>query len=341
MDKITKMTTQNIILLALFLGVLSFMQITPAHVRAQSTCNVTLTDGPDRDMVSLFQKNTCTIFEAINQFNKSKKRLSLPSTITNGDGAYGLQRLSELVQASGMKISSNPLTSQVITLNDNTYEIRRLYVSTNQTNENRSQELVLSFDKSGRLLDARFALPEHQFDMILNESISLEDDFRRRQIVNFLEQFKTAYNRKDVNYIELQFSDKALIITGTRIQETTQRGNNLKISNTERYQDQYQLIRQSKIEYISNLKNKIFKNNAYVNVDFSGINILQHPDYEDIYWVQVFQKWSSSTYSDMGYLSFMIDFSDENQPLIYVRAWQPEPFSDGTLIDLNMFEIIK
>lgn len=336
------MTTQTRMASILFLlCLLSFLPISPYELRAQSTCTLTLTDGPDRDLVSLFQKHTCIIFDAVNRFEKNKKRLMLPSEITNGDGTYGLQRLSELILATGMKISANQLASQVISLNDNTFEIRRLYVSTNQTNENRTQELVLTFDKSGRLLDARFALPEHQFDMILNEAISLEDDFRRRQIVNFLEQFKTAYNRKDVNYIELQFSDKALIITGTRIQETTQRGNNLKINSSERYQDQYLLIRQSKIEYINNLKNKIFKNNAYVNVDFSGINILQHPDYEDIYWVQVFQKWSSSSYSDMGYLSFMIDFSDENQPLIYVRAWQPEPFSDGTLIDLNMFEIIK
>jgi hypothetical protein len=308
---------------------------------AQSSCTLTLTDGPDRDIVALLQNQTCLILDSINRFDKSRNRLILPNTLTNGDGSYGAQRLTELVKASGMRVASNQLTSQVITLNDNTFEIRRLYVNTSQTNTNRTQELVLTFDKVGRLLDARFALPEHQFDMILNESISLEDDFRRRQIINFLEQFKTAYNRKDVNYIELQFSDKALIITGTRVQESTQRGNNLKINSSERYQDQYQLIRQSKIEYISNLKNKIFKNNAYVNVDFSGINILQHPDYEDIYWVQVFQKWSSSTYSDMGYLSFMIDFSDENQPLIYVRAWQPEPFSDGTLIDLNMFEIIR
>lgn len=318
---------------------LAFWGSTP--ILAQSSCKLTLTDGPDRDIVALLQKQTCLILDSINRFDKSRNRLTLPNTLTNGEGSYGAQRLTELVKASGMRVDSKQLTSQVISLNDNTFEIRRLYVNTNQTDASRTQELVLTFDKTGRLLDARFALPEHQFDMILNESISLEDDFRRRQIVNFLEQFKTAYNRKDVNYIELQFSDKALIITGTRIQESTQRGNNLKINSSERYQDQYQLIRQSKIEYISNLKNKIFRNNAYVNVDFSGINILQHPDYEDIYWVQVFQKWSSSSYSDMGYLSFMIDFSDENQPLIYVRAWQPEPFNDGTLIDLNMFEIIR
>jgi len=302
---------------------------------------VILTDGPDRDIVAMLQTNASTVMTALNNYNGGNAPIQLPASIRDGEGIIGLERLTELARTNGIKANAAELYSQVIMLNNNTYQIRRLYVTSSVQNDRNTLELVLTFDRDGRLTDAHFAMAEHQFDMILSDAISLLDDYRRRQIINYLEQFKTAYNRKDVDYIELQFSDKALIITGTRIAVDEVAGNAIRTRQTEQYQERYQLSRQSKSEYIGRLRDNIFKINSFINVDFSGINILQHPEYDDVYWVQVFQKWSSSTYSDTGYLSFMIDFSNEDQPLIYVRAWQPEPFDDGTLIDLNMFEIIR
>lgn len=302
---------------------------------------VILTDGPDRDIVAMLQTNASTVMTALNNFNGGDAPLQLPASIRDGDGSIGLQRLTELARENGIKATAAELYSQVIMLNNNTYQIRRLYVKPSVQADNNTLELVLTFDREGRLTDAHFAMAEHQFDMILSDAISLLDDYRRRQIINYLEQFKTAYNRKDVDYIELQFSDKALIITGTRVAVDEAAGNSIRTRQTEQYQDRYLLYRQTKTEYISRLRDNIFKINSFINVDFSGINIYQHPEYEEVYWVQVYQKWSSSTYSDTGYLSFMIDFSNEDQPLIYVRAWQPEPFDDGTLFDLNMFEIIR
>jgi len=302
---------------------------------------VILTDGPDRDIVAMLQTNASTVMTALNNFNGGNGQLQLPASIRDGDGAIGLERLSDLARTNGIRTNASELYSQVIMLNNNTYQIRRLYVSTNSQNDSKTLELVLTFDRDGRLTDAQFAMAEHQFDMILKDAISLLDDYRRRQIINYLEQFKTAYNRKDVDYIELQFSDKALIITGTRIAVDEAAGNAIRTRQTEEYQERYRLVSQTKAEYIGRLRDNIFKINSFISVDFSGINILQHPEYDDVYWVSVLQTWSSSTYSDTGYLSFLIDFSNEDQPLIYVRAWQPEPFDDGTLIDLNMFEIIR
>lgn len=302
---------------------------------------VILTDGPDRDIVAMLQTNASTVMTALNNYNGGDAQLQLPASIRDGDGSIGLERLTELARTNGIRANASELYSQVIMLNNNTYQIRRLYVTSNSQVENNTLELVLTFDRDGRLTDAHFAMAEHQFDMILNDAISLLDDYRRRQIINYLEQFKTAYNRKDVDYIELQFSDKALIITGTRIEVDEAAGNSIRTRQTEQYQEKFQLMSQTKTEYIGRLRDHIFKVNSFINVDFSAINILQHPEYDDVYWVQLYQKWSSSTYSDTGYLMFMIDFSNEDQPLIYVRAWQPEPFDDGTLIDLNMFEIIR
>ncbi len=312
-----------------------------SYAQLSQEVKVILTDGPGRDVVSMLERNSGAVMTAINRFNPSLGSVQLPSGIGSGDGSYGVQRLNELIKETGIRTNAGELRSQVIMLNQNTYEIRRMYVTSDSSSGSRSLELILNFDADGRLIDARFAIEEHQFNMIIQNAVSLEDDYRRRVIINFLEQFKTAYNRKDADYIDLQFSDKALIITGTRISEYGDSGSMVRTRDNEVVRERFRLNRQTKVEYIDRLRNVIFRNNAFVNVDFSGVNILKHPEYEEIYWVQVFQKWSSSSYSDEGYLSFMIDFSNEDQPLIYVRAWQPEPFEDGTLIDLNMFEIIK
>ncbi len=319
---------------------ITFAQV-QAFAQATQEVRVILTDGPGRDVVSMLERNAGAVMTAINRYDPNKGRVELPANIGTGEGAYGAERLTDLVKTSGIRANAGELRSQVIMLNQNTYEIRRMYVTSGPSDGNRSLELILNFDADGKLTDARFAIEEHQFNMIIQNAESLEDDYRLRTIITYLEQIKTAYNRKDADYIELQFSDKALIITGTRITEYGDSGSMVRTRDNEVTRERFRLNRQTKTEYIDRLRSVIFRNNAFVNVDFSGINILKHPDYEEIYWVQVFQKWSSSTYSDEGYLSFMIDFSNEDQPLIYVRAWQSEPFEDGTLIDLNMFEIIR
>jgi len=319
----------------------SHLSAITVFAQGNNDVRVILTDGPGRDIVALLEANASVVMSSINRFNPSIGRVVLPEHIKAGEGVFGQERLSELIRETGIRVLSSELRSQVIMLNNNTYEIRRMYVTTNAENDNRSLELILSFNSEGRLTDTRFAIAEHQFNTILESAKSLEEDYYLRQIINYIEQIKTAYNRKDADYIELQFSDKALIITGTRIQEFDGGSGMVRTSDNEIIKEKFRLNQQTKAEYMNRLRSVIFKNNEFINVDFSGINIYVHPEYEKIYWVQVFQKWSSSTYSDVGYLSFMIDFGNEDQPLIYVRAWQPEPFSDGSLIDLNMFEIIK
>lgn len=331
----------TMIRLLILIVMLAVLPQVSTYAQSNQEVRVILTDGPGRDVVSMLERHAGAVMTAINRYKPGQGGIQLPADIGTGEGAYGLERLNELIKTSGIQTNAGELRSQVIMLNQNTYEIRRMYVTSDSSSGNRSLELILNFDADGKLVDARFAIEEHQFNMIIQDAISLEDDYRRRVIINFLEQFKTAYNRKDVDYIDLQFSDKALIITGTRISEFGDSGSLVRTRDNEVVRERFRLNRQTKAEYIDRLRNVIFKNNDFVNVDFSGVNILKHPDYDEIYWVQVFQKWSSSTYSDEGYLSFMIDFSNEDQPLIYVRAWQPEPFEDGTLIDLNMFEIIK
>ncbi len=45
--------------------------------------------------------------------------------------------------------------------------------------------------------------------------------------------------------------------------------------------------------------------------------------YNDVYWIGLKQNYSSDIYSDVGFLTLMIDM-DIEQPQIVVRTWTPE-----------------
>ena len=105
-------------------------------------------------------------------------------------------------------------------------------------------------------------------------------------------------------------------------------------------EDKIEFIRLSKNEYLKRLK-KVFEKNDFVRIQFDEISIQRHPQFDNIYGVQLKQRWHSSTYSDEGYLFLMIDFMDPQEPIIHVRAWQPEKFSDGSTINIYDFEIVE
>ena len=92
---------------------------------------------------------------------------------------------------------------------------------------------------------------------------------------------------------------------------------------------------------IESLYYSIFKNNDFVRANFEEINIQRHSQFEKIYGVQLKQKWQSSFYSDEGYLFLLVDFIKEDEPIIHVRAWQPQKFADGSTVSIYDFEIIE
>lgn len=197
---------------------------------------------------------------------------------------------------------------------------------------------VLQFDQNGNFEDLYFGIKNHQYQRLLRIGKDITD-FRRRQIIlNFVENFRTAYNRKDLDLLEKVFSENALIIVGRVIKQKPEQNDMLE-KNLEK--KKVELIKMSKKEYMTHLV-KVFRRNKWIDVSFEDIEIVQHRLYNDIYGVQLKQGWKSSTYSDEGYLFLMIDFKDEDNPMIHVRAWQPEKATDpDSVISLGDFEIIQ
>lgn len=142
--------------------------------------------------------------------------------------------------------------------------------------------------------------------------------------MEFLENYKTAYCLKRLDYIRDIFADDAIIIVGNVTRVYTQqagdgnmtlKGRN--IITTNRY---------TKDRYLQNLA-RCFRNNEFINIRFrhSDIQKLEKSSNQDIICVQLAQDYNSSSYADQGYLFLMIDMSDGDSPFIKVRTWQPEP----------------
>ncbi len=180
--------------------------------------------------------------------------------------------------------------------------------------EEHYEEAVIQFTPSGLISEFRIGLAAHRFQEIMNDGEDEIDNANRETILNFVENFRTAYNKKDIDYINTVFSDQALIIVGRVIENTGEES---------AYQQQVEYLQFTKGEYIERLT-RLFARNEWINVGYEDIGIIRHPKHPDIYGVSLTQYYSSTTYSDEGYLFLLIDFEDPEKPLIHVRTWQPK-----------------
>jgi hypothetical protein len=215
------------------------------------------------------------------------------------------------------------------------YQVRDIPVSILAApEEDREHNLVINYTKNGQIDDIFVAVDNARIDQILLNNVSVEDLARRMRILDFVEQFRTSYNIRDLNHIKKVFSNNALIITGKVVKEKPNSDQVLKNIGTEKIVYQTQ----TKQEYVAKLEG-IFANNKYINIGFEDIEVMTHPKYSEIYGVTLKQKWNTTNYSDVGYLFLMIDFKDDDNPLIHVRTWQPEKYNGRELAREERFHV--
>ncbi len=253
---------------------------------------------------------------------------------------HGLAASQRLLAEVPMENSRPVHETHLITLRDGTCEVRGIRVRVSQMGETGGtpfQYLVFSLDGNGRIDDIRFSVEADHYERVIDEHVDLTDLARRQLILQFVEIFRTAHNRKDIAYLERVYSDHALIIVGRVLEPQTGTGDGL--SSALRRDSEIQFIRRSKTEYIEALKH-VFARNDFVKVMFEKVEVVRHHRDHDLYGVTLKQVWTSSTYSDEGWLFKLVDFRDSEHPLIHVRSWQPRPFEDGSVMGLYDFELI-
>ena len=192
----------------------------------------------------------------------------------------------------------------------------------------RNQEVCINFDRNGKISDFNITMGLQQYLKIIKEGEKLNDMDRRMQILHWVEQFRNAYCQKDINFMENVFSDDALIVTGKVV----------KREHTDMKPISVEYTTQGKQQYLAGLR-RVFKNNGYINVKFDDIEIVRHGAKPNYYGVTLKQGWFTKNYSDEGIVFIVWDFTDEFQPKIMVRTWQPMQIDDSEVFTLNNFKL--
>ena len=194
------------------------------------------------------------------------------------------------------------------------------------------ESVTFTFNKEGKIDYLAFALDEKSTTDILQHAAWSE--YARKILAEFLENYKTAYALKRLDYIRSIFDDNAVIITGKVL---TRQANAMGEAGGEYLNNKYvQYTRQSKEQYLRNLE-RCFASNEYINIRFANNDIVKAGVGGEVYGIQIKQDYYSTNYGDTGYLFLMVDLNDPKQPIIKVRSWQPERDPNFGLIDLSHF----
>ena len=300
---------------------------------------VMISDGGTPELRKLVGANLTGVVNALESGDLSGQRGAFT--------AEGYRCTTELLRKAPMANAQRTKTTRLLTLPAGGWEVRdvKVRVELGETAGNPvaaaadpHQYLVFQLTPDGLIDDIRFAVEKPHWEEIVEQGRRLEDFARRQQILQTVEVFRTAYCRKDLDYLRKIYSDYALIIVGRVLEEKRDIPDYLERSTLG--SEKIEFIKLSKKQYIDNLE-RVFQYNAFVKVVFDLVEIVRHEKDHDLYGVTLKQDWYSSAYSDTGWVFLLWDFKDEQNPMIYVRSWQPERFKDGSTIDVHEFVIAR
>ena len=191
-----------------------------------------------------------------------------------------------------------------------------------------SQDVVFRFDTINKVVTSlAFRLTDQAEADIVSKTKWPEES--RLILVNFLEDYQTAYALKRHKYLESIYSDDALIIVGRVVKKTEIPDRmTLKLSEEEAILTKY-----DKDTYMKNLA-MCFKNNEYIRLRFTETDFTKANNTQNVYGVRVRQEYFSSSYGDVGYLFLLVDLRG-TMPLIHVRAWQPDKVDMDKLMTMS------
>ena len=245
----------------------------------------------------------------------------------------GKEMYRRLISYGNARVMGEPAYS-FYTMGESEVTCRSVPMSFSFRNNGRKfvEDVTFTFNKEGKIDYLAFALDEKSTTDILQHAMWSE--YARKILAEFLENYKTAYALKRLDYIRSIFDDNAVIITGKVV---TRQANAQGEVGGEYLNNKYvQYTRQNKEQYMRNLE-RCFASNEYINIRFANNDIVKAGVGGEVYGIQIKQDYYSTNYGDTGYLFLMVDLNDPKKPIIKVRSWQPERDPNFGLIDLSHF----
>lgn len=292
---------------------------------------ISISDGiDDQSVKTLMETKMSALLSEVNAAQASNRslnfsNLNLPKSVQ--------MSLSMLWENSPFICTDDEIVERCLTTGSG-YQVRNIPLlmkprADRDFGESEYQEAVISFDRNGNVESFYLSISMNLYMNVIKNNKEITDLRRRQLILDYVEQFRTSYNTKDIKFLQQVFSDDALIITG---QVISQKKDNMKLPDKIVYK------KQTKQEYLNNLR-RVFANNSYIKVTFDDIKVMRHPVNPNFYGVTLHQGYTSSRYHDDGYLFLLWDFTDENQPQIHVRTWQPDQINGGRIPEDEIFSL--
>lgn len=194
------------------------------------------------------------------------------------------------------------------------------------------EDIVFTIDADNRIECLAFGLADEAFRDIASNSVWT--DLTKMSVVEFLENYKTAYSLKRLDYLQSIFDDNAVIIIGHVAYKKPVSGD----SNELNYNDNKVVTRTrvSKEKYMQSLAS-CFASNEFVNIRFTSNEVRKYNTGGETYGIQIKQDYYSTNYGDTGYLFLMVDLNNPDLPVIKVRTWQENSVPMNELITTSDF----
>jgi len=188
-------------------------------------------------------------------------------------------------------------------------------------NNNRKfvEDVTFTFGADKKIESLAFGLGSVARSDIFDKAVGKWPEKSKMVLASFLENYKTAYALKRLDYIESIFSEDAYIVTGHVLKKPQRKIEGQPSLSKE----EVKYTRHTKREFIRNLE-RCFKSNQFINIRFSNNDVLKANMPGEIYGIQIKQDYYSSSYGDTGYLFLLVDINDPDKPIISIRTWQPD-----------------
>lgn len=268
---------------------------------AQYATNVTITDFDD---VALKNKMEQEATKLLTAFNNAYIQNSVPSI----DFVKNKQRVLAIWEMYSFKCIETDIVERAYKTS-NGYQLRNIPMFLKDAlNDDVERNIAINFDKGGNIYDISFIV-----NGFWAGGTDIIDFGRMQRLLDFIENYLTAYFRKDISFITNVFSD-ALILTGREFKIIKYSEKDKSLSDIER-------------KYLAQLKTT-FEDNKRIDIELDEIKLQQHPKYDHIHGVAFKQNLSSTQYCDVSYIFLYFDYKIENEPLIKVRIWQPYEYNE-------------
>jgi len=173
-------------------------------------------------------------------------------------------------------------------------------------------EDLVFYIKDDKIEGINFGLEQSALEDIMRHS--MWDPQSRLVLVNFLENYKTAYALERLDYLNAVFSDDALIIVGNKLPQP-------KVAEiTAVDAESYEHNKLTKSQYMKQLE-RVFAKQEYVNIQFEDAAVKKTNRTSERYEIIIKQNYYSASYADKGYLYLLADISNPELPIIHVRVW--------------------